>query len=182
MNDQDLVELLKNNKTDRAFSKLYKGYPKVEKLVLSKGGTKADAQDVFQEALIVLYRKVTSTNFELTSQLSTYLYSVSRFLWKDELIKSNKLKGTEFKIELIPEELNELEEIVTKENKLKQVEKVLETISEKCREVLQLFYFKGYKMKEIAKKMGYTSERVARTYKYKCMEKAKRGIVIAKRN
>lgn len=78
MNDQKLIELLQSNKTDKAFANLYKGYPKVEKLILSKGGTKADAQDVFQEALIVLYRKVTSTKFELTSQLSTYLIICSR--------------------------------------------------------------------------------------------------------
>ena len=66
MNDQKLIELLQADKTDKAFYKLYSGYPKVEKLVLSKGGNKEDAQDVFQEALIVLYRKVNTTDFKLT--------------------------------------------------------------------------------------------------------------------
>jgi RNA polymerase sigma factor (sigma-70 family) len=176
MNDQKLIELLQADKTDKAFYKLYFGYPKVEKLILSKGGNKEDAQDVFQEALIVLYRKVNTSNFKLTSKLSTYLYSVCRFLWKDELIKSKRIGFADFEVELINE--SELDETIEHEKKLKQVEAILSTISVKCQEILQLFYFKKYSMKEIAKQMGYTSERIARTQKYKCMEKAKSQITL----
>lgn len=178
MNDKILIELLRNNKTDKAFGKLYKGYPKIERLITSKGGTKSDAQDVFQEALIILYRKVTTSDFTLTSQLSTYLYSVSRFLWKDELIKSKRIQQQDFKLDLIPDEITELELLMEKENKLKQVEEILQSITEKCREILQLFYFKELKMREISVKLGYSSEKVAKTQKYKCMEEAKRKIIL----
>ena len=178
MNDQKLIEFLREDKTDKAFYQLYSGYPKVEKLILSKGGTKNDAQDVFQEALIVLYKKLKTTDFQLTSKLSTYLYSVSRFLWKDQLIKSNRMKSADFKLDLLEDELNELEQLKENELKLKQVEQILTTISAKCQEILQMFYYKSFSMKEIAKKMGYTSERIARTQKYKCMEKAKNQITL----
>ena len=178
MNDNKIIDLLQSNKTDKAFYKLYSGYPKVEKLILSKGGTKEDAQDVFQESLIILYRKVTTTDFQLTAKLSTYLYSVSRFLWKDQLLKTNKLKTTDFEIDFLENEIEELEKIQAHEEKLKKVENILTTISVKCQEILQLFYFKKFSMKEIAKQMGYTSERIARTQKYKCMEKAKSQITI----
>ena len=87
MDDKIIIELLKSGKQDKAFLKLYKNYPKVEKLILSKGGSKEDAKDVFQEALIIFYEKVCNTEFKLTSAIGTYLYSVCRFLWKDELIK-----------------------------------------------------------------------------------------------
>ena len=178
MNDQKLIELLREDKTDKAFYKLYSGYPKVEKLILSKGGTKNDAQDIFQEALIVLYKKVNTTNFQLTSKLSTYLYSVSRFLWKDELIKSNRMQSADFELEFLEDEINELEKLKENEIKLKQVEHILTTISKKCQEILQMFYCRGFSMKEIAKTMGYTSERIARTQKYKCMEKAKNQLTL----
>ena len=178
MTDQKLIELLKADKTDKAFYKLYSGYAQVEKLVLSKGGTKSDAQDVFQEALIVLYKKVKATDFTLTSKLSTYLYSVSRFLWKDELIKSNRMKSADFELDFLEDEIDELEKIKENEIKLKQVEQILTTISKKCQEILQMFYYKSFSMKEIAKEMGYTSERIARTQKYKCMEKAKNQITL----
>ena len=83
MNNQKILELLKAGQREKAFSKLYKLYPKIEALVLSKGGNKQDASDVFQEALIILNRNLEKSDFKLTSSFYTYLYSVSRFIWKD---------------------------------------------------------------------------------------------------
>lgn len=179
MSDEKIIELLKVNKTDRAFSKLYIDFPKVKKMILSKGGTKDDAQDIFQEALIFLYNKVNQGDFKLTSKIGTYLYSVSRFLWKDQLIKNNKTVDSDFSNDqLIETNKEELEEIIKKEEKLKVIEQVLKEISQKCQEIFELFYFKKLSMKDIAIKMKYTSERVARTQKYKCVEQAKKKIVI----
>lgn len=179
MSDEKIIELLKVNKTDRAFSKLYIDFPKVKKMILSKGGTKDDAQDIFQEALIILYNKVNQGDFKLTSKIGTYLYSVSRFLWKDQLIKNNKTVDSDFSNDqLIETNKEELEEIIKKEEKLKVIEQVLKEISQKCQDIFELFYFKKLSMKDIAIKMKYTSERVARTQKYKCVEQAKKKIII----
>lgn len=179
MSDEKIIELLKVNKTDRAFSKLYTDFPKVKKMILSKGGTKDDAEDIFQEALIILYNKVNQGDFKLTSKIGTYLYSVSRFLWKDQLIKNNKTVDSDFSNDqLIETNKEELEEIIKKEEKLQVIEQVLKEISQKCQEIFELFYFKKLSMKDIAIKMKYTSERVARTQKYKCVEQAKKKIVI----
>jgi RNA polymerase sigma factor (sigma-70 family) len=178
MTDEKIIELLKANKTDKAFYKLYADFPKIQKMILRKGGSKNDAQDIFQEALIVFYRKVTETDFKLTSKIGTYLYSVSRFLWKDEMAKNKKRNYKELPESLSENELQELEELAEKETKLKAVEAVLQTISKKCKEIFELFYFKSCSMKEIAAKMNYTSERIARTQKYKCMEQAKKKIVV----
>lgn len=179
MSDEKIIELLKVNKTDRAFSKLYTDFPKVKKMILSKGGTKDDAEDIFQEALIILYNKVNQGDFKLTSKIGTYLYSVSRFLWKDQLIKNNKTVDSDFSNDqLIETNKEELEEIIKKEEKLQVIEQVLKEISQKCQEIFELFYFKKLSMKDIAIKMKYTSERVARTQKYKCVEQAKKKIII----
>jgi 16S rRNA C1402 N4-methylase RsmH len=50
--------LFKNGQRDKAFIVLYKLLPRIEKLVLSKRGAKADAHDMFQEALIILNRNL----------------------------------------------------------------------------------------------------------------------------
>ena len=83
MSDQKIVSLFKNGQRDKAFRELYKLYPRIEKLILSKGGTKADAHDVFQESLIILNRNLEKSDFKLTASFYTYLYAVSRFVWKD---------------------------------------------------------------------------------------------------
>ena len=86
MDDQTLLELIRTGKNDLALNALYRNFPAIRKLVRSRGGTTRDAEDVFQEALIVLIGKVKK-DFQLSARLSTYLYGVCRFLWNEQLRK-----------------------------------------------------------------------------------------------
>ena len=173
MDDKKIIELLKLGKQHKAFLKLYKGYPQVEKLILSKGGTKEDAKDVFQEALIIFYEKVSTSNFQLTAAISTYLYSVSRFVWKDKSIKRKGKQMLDVSFEFTSEEEQEFQEAIEKEEKFKELEQVLTQIGDKCLKLLKLFYYDGLKMKDIAAKVGLKSEKIAKNQKYKCLERAK---------
>ena len=146
----------------------------VKKLIQSKGGTAEQAEDVFQEALIIFYKKASAPAFELTASISTYVYSVARFLWKDEL-KKNGLKYDTAEVENLEFE-SELEEIAQKEKKFQVVEEVLNSIGEKCLEILQLFYYEGFSMKEIARQVDLKSEKVAKNQKYKCLERARKRV------
>ena len=65
-------------------------FPDVRKLILSNGGKEQDAQDIFQDGLIKVYQKITETGLELNCKFGTYLYSVCRFLWLNELEKKKK--------------------------------------------------------------------------------------------
>lgn len=175
MNDQKIIQQLRTGKRDKAFRQLYKGFPAVKKLILSKGGNAEEAEDTFQEALIIFYRKAMQPNFELTSSCSTYLYSVARYLWKDV----SKKKGLEYTTENV-EHLkfeSELEEMAQKEKKFLLIEQVLNSIGEKCLKILQLFYYKGLSMKEIARQVDLKSEKVTKNQKYKCLERARKMVL-----
>ena len=173
MNDQKIIKYLKEGRRNKAFVRLYQSFPKVEKLILSKGGSKQEAEDIFQEALIVFYKKVIQAEFELTSSISTYLYAVVRYLWKDRLRQLNKeaYKNEEIISTLANE--NEIPEFIERESKFRQVEEVLNSIGEKCLKILQLFYYQKLSMKAIARQVDLKSERVAKNQKYKCLERAK---------
>jgi len=168
MNDKKILEFFKDGHREKAFKKLYSLYPKIEILVLSKGGNKQDASDVFQEALIILNRNLEKSDFKLTSSFYTYLYSVSRFIWKDIQKKFSK------------EELHDLNESkveyfhsVLEEKKYKRAERAFLELGERCQQLLQLFYHKAMSFKDIAKEMQFKSEKVAKNQKYKCLTKAK---------
>lgn len=175
MNDQKIVQQLRTGKREKAFVRLYKGFPAVKKLILSKGGTVEVAEDIFQEALIIFYRKAVQPEFKLTSNIGTYLYSVARYLWKDES-KKKGLNYTSEEVENLEFE-NELEEITQKEKKFLVVEEVLNSIGEKCLKILQLFYYKGFSMKEIARQVDLKSEKVTKNQKYKCLERARKKML-----
>jgi RNA polymerase sigma factor (sigma-70 family) len=173
MQDQKIIELIRSDRNDQALLALYKNFPAVKKLIRLNGGNAADAEDIFQEALIIMCRKVKDTSFVLTAQLSTYLFSVCRFLWKDELKKR--------KNHLVQDHdpgMNELPETgfkdwMEEEARIKLAEKVINELGDRCREVLLLFYNGRLKLKDIAAKMGYSSENTAKNQKYKCLEAAK---------
>lgn len=176
MEDQKIIQLLREKNQDSAFLRLYKNYPSVEKLIRSKGGTKEDAKDIFQEALLVFYEKISTSDFKLTSTISTYLYSVCRFLWKDQMNKK-KINTTTLENENFSSDVeNELLLYLEKENKFKQIENALSQLGEKCLKILTLFYYKKVRMKIIAQQLGLTSEKAAKTQKYKCLEQAKENI------
>ena len=176
MDDNKIIELLKVGKQDKAFLKLYKNYPQVEKLILSKGGSKEDARDTFQEGLIIFYQKVVNTDFQLTSAIGTYLYSVCRFLWKDELVKRKRKQSVDTDFEFSSEEEIEFQQALEKEAKFKQLESVLTQIGDKCLQLLKMFYYEGLSMKIIASKVGLKSEKIAKNQKYKCLERAKQKV------
>lgn len=168
MNDTKILMLFKEGQREKAFRKLYKLYPKIEALVLSKGGQKRDARDVFQEALIILNRNLERSDFKLTSSFYTYLYSVSRFVWKDMQKQFSKQELNTLKNDEVDFFHNVLEE-----KKYQFAERAFHDIGERCKQLLQLFYQKAKSFKEIAKMMQFKSEKIAKNQKYKCLIKAK---------
>jgi RNA polymerase sigma factor (sigma-70 family) len=175
MKDGEIIELLRGKEYLRASEKLYGYYPVVKKLVLNNKGNREDAEDLYQEALIILIRKVQIPGFVLSSSLNTYLYSICRFLWSEKLRKQNKRIEVEFENNQAIENSHDLETYKNEtENKL--AEKAFYELGEKCKQLLLLFYFKKMSMKEIAVKLGFGSEKVAKNQKYRCIEKAKENL------
>lgn len=172
MKDDEILSALRSAKREKGLVQLYQYLPKVQAMFRTQGGTKNDAQDVFQEALIILVQKAQQPNFSLTASIDTYLYSVCRLLWKNELRKRGKLPIADLGENLDPAE-QELNQAIERESRIKQAEDALRQLGKRCQEVLVLFYYRALSMKDIAKQMGFTSETVAKNQKYKCLEQAK---------
>jgi len=173
MQDPKIIELIRSDRNDKALTVLYKHFPMMQKMVRSKGGNVQDAEDIFQEALIILCRKVRETDFTLTAQLSTYLFSICRFLWKDELKKRQGSVPYDFETGLKETEERDLGDWLEAESGARLAEQALRELGERCRELLLLFYHGGVKLKDIAARMGYSSENTAKNQKYKCLEGAR---------
>jgi RNA polymerase sigma factor (sigma-70 family) len=72
--------------------------------------------------------------------------------------------------EMLPDEIkNVVEEIIEREEQLK-IKKCLDKIGEPCKDILEL-HASGYKDKEIAEMMKYSSSDVVKQSRYRCMEK-----------
>ena len=88
--DSEVVLGILNN-SDVILKRVYIAYfPMILKLIINNSGTPDDAKDIYQEAIIVLYNKIKSGDFELTSKLKTFIYSVCRRLWLKRLSQMNR--------------------------------------------------------------------------------------------
>ena len=53
---------------------------------MTNSGTEDDAKDIFQEALIVVFKNIREkADFKLESGFQTYIYSIARLLWLKHL-------------------------------------------------------------------------------------------------
>ena len=75
MTDQSIIEALKQGRTE-ALKHLYDNFPMIKRYVIANQGKTEDAEDIFQETLMVFYKNVMKDAFELRSQIKTYLYGI----------------------------------------------------------------------------------------------------------
>jgi RNA polymerase sigma factor (sigma-70 family) len=174
MSDKQIIERLQTEHRHKAFVKLYAYQSTVQKYILKNNGTKEEAKDIFQEALIILFRNANRSDFKLTSSINTYVFSVAKNLWNEKL---RTIQRDAIKIP-IPQLDNSTEEIIEQEKKYTLAESALMRISEQCKTILELFYIKKITMSQIAQTMGMSSENAAKTQKYKCLERAKEEYII----
>lgn len=140
--------------------------------VIKNSGNFEEAQDVFQDAIIVLYEKTKISDFKLTCALKTYIYSIVRNLWLKALSKKKiKVSITDYeKFYNIPIE----EEPEENKDKMSEVNAALKLLGDKCRQLLVSFYFEKKKMQLIAEELGYEKAVNAKSQKYKCMQQLKK--------
>lgn len=175
----NLIDRLRRGE-ETALRQLYElSYPQCASFVKNNQGTPNDAEDMFQEALVVLYRKINDAGFELKSHIKTFLYAITRNLWLNELRKRSKsglklvMDDKETDYVLVDEDL--LAEKEEEEEKHNLIGKMLMEIEGNCKELLINFYYKKMKLREIAEVMGFT-EQYAKKRRYKCMEAFKKSV------
>ncbi|MGI4804168.1 MAG: RNA polymerase sigma factor [Janthinobacterium lividum] len=170
---EDILGIL-NNSPD-TLKRIYKvHFPMVLQMVLNNNGSEADAKDVYQESIIVLYNKVKSGDFELSSKLKTYIYSVCRRIWLKKLSqKSNKECELKDVHDFLPVE-NDLEMHEARDLQYSKMEESMLMLGEPCRTIIQDFYMQNKSMQEICDKFGYTNPENAKTQKYKCLQRLKK--------
>ncbi|MFC6222133.1 RNA polymerase sigma factor [Hymenobacter artigasi] len=159
---------------ERALTRLYRrAFPLVRRYVCGHGGTAQDAQDVFHDALVVLYEQAVGGTLVLTASASTYLVGIARNLWHHELRRRDRLPHEALPAEL---ELQAAEESADTAEPAFAVLDYVERLGEKCRNVLLAFYYFQQPLTQIAAANGYRSVRSATVQKFKCLERLRNSV------
>lgn len=176
VSDQELMNGIAQGDS-RAINRLYKlFFPGIAHMIVNNNGSGDEAKDIFQDAVMVLYDRLTQGKFELNSKLSTFLYAVSRRLWLKQLTRKGSSTKTsdisDFEDILKVEDDIDRHEII--ESNFEQMALALEQLGEPCKTLLKDFYIANMSMQDIKDKFGYTSADNAKTQKYKCLQRLKK--------
>ncbi len=161
----------------KAIRKLYEqSFHSCAKMVLNNSGSMEDAQDVFQEGIMVFIKKLNTEDFVLSAAPSTFIFAVVRNLWLKQLRKRGKkatlliLDDDDQHFQIADEDLSL--EHQEKEAKHLAIETAMKTLSPECQEIILYYYFHKLPLTQIAERLDY-SQKFIRVKKKRCMDTLK---------
>ena len=143
----------------------------IRKYIFNKGGNNEDSDEIFHSTLIQFVKTVTNKkDFEIKSGLNQYLFGIAKNLWFQRLTQKTKNRTEDLDSIKLEKETHETPfKILMNEEKKELIAQVLGKTGEKCAKVLSL-WSNGYNMKEIAARLEYKSEMMARKKKCLCLK------------
>lgn len=178
--DSELVENLKSGqRMDESIKAIYRSH--FESLcwyVMNNSGSRQDAEDIFQEVVVNFIDMVQKDKFRGESTIKTFLFSLNRYTWLNELKRRGRAIAREEKYERGQErvEMDTSHFIADREGK-SEVLRIVGELGETCRKILLLFYYENMSMKEILDVTDYETEQVVRNKKYKCLKQLEQMIM-----
>ncbi|MBK9017901.1 MAG: sigma-70 family RNA polymerase sigma factor [Saprospiraceae bacterium] len=144
--------------------------PRVVKQVCAQGGSEEEAKDIFQEALVAIYRKTQQSEFQLTSSFYTFLYAICHNHWLKkcrEKKRHNEVRLEDHGVSMTAEATETFEQSERYQlyiSKFKQ-------LGEECQKVLRLSIIEEKSPDEIIAMLGFGSVGYLYKRKSNCKDK-----------
>jgi RNA polymerase sigma factor (sigma-70 family) len=140
---------------------------------------KEDIEDIFQESLIVLMRKVKSNGLIIPREgvIFSYLVEIGKRTACNFLRKRSHLSSTDAVTILDKQhyqgENNDMAAEEKQQTENEFLDRVFDSMPAECKQLLKLFYWERKPMDDIANILGMRNADSAKTKKSKCMNKFK---------
>ncbi|KMQ59328.1 RNA polymerase sigma factor, sigma-70 family protein [Chryseobacterium angstadtii] len=160
--------------SNAAFGILYQKYfGSTKKFILSNKGKLEDAEDIFQDSLLILYEKLYADDFKIFTCLGNYVFGISKNLWL------KKLRNNGFSVEITEnyyaENQEEIDLAIENENSYwDKLNFYIGSISSHCQNLIQDIFIKNKSIEEIQNKYQYSSKHNAQNQKHKCVEQIRK--------
>lgn len=132
-----------------------------------------DVLDSYQDAIIALQEQAFKGKLDnITCSLKTYLFGIGKYILYE---KNRKQQKTVLKVV----ETNDYETIEidvfsnTLSNQQQKIQTGFNKLGKKCKEILQLFYYRGYTIEDITDYLNYENKNVVKSQKSRCLKQLK---------
>jgi RNA polymerase sigma factor (sigma-70 family) len=166
--DSRLLDGIRSGDEEALVTLYRRAEPQVRALVMRNSGGRDEAEEILQEALVILWERVRSGRYEHAARCETFLYATARNLWLRQLARRRRempdLPDADGVAAADPDPLESM--IGAEQTRL--IGSALTRLGEPCRSLLLLFYWEEVPMEEIAKRMGFANAATAKSKKYQC--------------
>lgn len=139
--------------------------------IRKNNGNIQDAEDMYQESLIIMDRNIREGKYEHQGNLAAYLSTIARLCWMNQL---RKLQRTELhevvRQDTAKEHVPGPDHLLMEKESENLLERFLQKLDPRCVKIIKLWQEK-YSMLEIADQLSLSSEMMARKLKYQCTKK-----------
>ena len=170
----DYVEGIKKNNT-KLIQRIYTRFlPRIAYYIRQNGGSQAEAEDTFSDAIEVILRKIRDQSLELHCSFYTYLFEVCKRLWSK--VKRRKKFHSQQSFEQATQHFLLIEEgryLSAFQECFNLYEEKWQYLPPNSQRLLKMAIVEHKSMREIAQVMGYKSEGYARKRKHQCVRQLK---------
>ena len=169
--NRTIIECIKNRQNDKALSYLYSHtLKKVKSYILHNSGSHDEANDIFQDAVIIFFKSVIENKFENNLSVDAYIFTISKNLWINTAKRKRNLVHVDIEDQQLSADTNsQLDNMISKE-KRGALDIAYSKLDDACRNLLGLIAYEKLSMKELQEKMNLTSENAAKTMHYRCKQ------------
>lgn len=143
-------------------------YSRILRYVRQHNGTPADADDLCQDAMLVLTQRLQEPTFELEVPAEAYVFAVARNLWRKHLRDTqpySTLSGTE----------GDAPDLADPGPDPAKVHGWLARITVHCQRLIHIIYFLGRKPDEVAQEFRYRNRSTTYNQRYKCLQQLRKA-------
>jgi len=172
--DKKYINALQNS-DNQGISKIYQDFSNgISNWVIQNSGTIQDAEDIFNEAIIVIFERVKRTDFELKYSFEKWLFGICRNKWMNHLKKNkrdkeviNDLKGG---LSIESDMQSQIEEMEEKNQRQQNLDIAFEQLSDLCKQLL-LLAKEGKSAIEITAKLKMNKTSTVHHRKSECIKR-----------
>ena len=171
--DRELIETLKkDNISNSAIQFLYRRhYAVLGNYVKQNQGSEQDAEDIFQEVIVNFIEIVRKEKFRGESGIGTFLYTLNKYTWLNELKRRNRALARE---EIYDREQGtderDVSHFLVQREATGLVMALMDKLGDVCKKILTSYYYDNLAMKDILPLVNFENEQVLRNKKYKCLK------------
>ena len=165
--NSDLIKGIRNHDSSVLEHVYNTHYPIIEGYITHNQGSREQARDIFQDAMIIVYKRIKSNDLELTCKFGTYLYAICKNIWMQErkkyLLRTQKLRQQ-------PLEVNDpgpADDPLLQNHLTDLFNKHFDALSKDCQKILSM-YFNNFSVEDIRAAMNYKDLHHTADRKYRC--------------